>query len=76
MREGLQAVEKAHGEPLNISEEPRRPGDPPELIAIAKKIHAVHGWTPKFDNLDTIVATSLEWERKIAAKDPSAYWAA
>ena len=76
VREVLQAVEKAHGEPLNVSEEPRRPGDPPELIAIAKKIRAVLGWTPKFDNLDTIVETSLEWERKIAAKDPSAYWAA
>ena len=32
--------------------------------------------TPKFDDLDTIVRTSLEWERKIAAQDPSAYWAA
>ena len=32
--------------------------------------------TPKFDDLGTIVRTSLEWERKIAAQDPSAYWAA
>jgi UDP-glucose 4-epimerase len=36
----------------------------------------VLGWTPKFDDLDTIVRTSLEWERKIASQDPSAYWAA
>lgn len=28
------------------------------------------------DDLDTIVRTSLEWERKIAARDPAAYWAA
>ena len=64
------------GEPLNISEEPRRDGDPPELIAVAKKIQSVLGWTPKFDDLDTIVRTSLEWERKIADRDKSAYWAA
>ena len=76
VREVLAAVEKANGGPLNIAEEPRRAGDPPELIAVANRVRDVLGWTPKFDNLDTIVQTSLEWERKIAAADPSAYWAA
>lgn len=76
VREVLAAVEKANGKPLNISEEPRRDGDPPELIAIATRVRDVLGWTPKFDDLDTIVRTSLEWERKIAAQDPRAYWAA
>jgi UDP-glucose 4-epimerase len=76
VREVLAAVEKANGEPLNISEEPRRAGDPPELVAIAKKIQSVLGWTPQHDDLDTIVRTSLDWERKIAKQDPSAYWPA
>jgi UDP-glucose 4-epimerase len=76
VREVLAAVEKVNGEPLNISEEPRRDGDPPELVAVAKKIQTVLGWTPKHDDLDTIVRTSLEWERKIASQDKSAYWAA
>jgi UDP-glucose 4-epimerase len=76
VREVLAAVEKINGEPLNISEEPRRDGDPPELIAVAKKIQSVLGWTPKYDDLETIVRTSLEWERKIADQDKSAYWAA
>jgi len=76
VREVLSAVEKANGGPLNITEEPRRAGDPPELIAVANRVRDVLGWTPKFDNLDTIVQTSLELERKIAAADPSAYWAA
>ena len=76
VREVLAAVERAHGEPLNISEEPRRAGDPPELIAVADRVRDVLGWTPRFDDLDTIVRTSLAWERKIAAADPSAYWAA
>ena len=75
VREVLAAVERANGKPLNISEEPRRAGDPPELIAVVDKIHQVLGWTPQFDDLDTIVRTSLAWERKIAAQDPSAYWA-
>lgn len=76
VREVLAAVERAHGLPLNITEEPRRAGDPPELIAVADKIRTVLGWTPRYDDLDTIVRTSLDWERKIAAEDESAYWAA
>ncbi len=70
------AVERANGKPLSIVEEPRRAGDPPELVAVANRIHEVLGWSPQFDDLDTIVHTSLEWERKIAAHDSSAYWAA
>lgn len=76
VREVLSAVEKANNMPLTITEEPRRPGDPPELVAVADEIRKVLGWTPRYDDLDTIVATSLEWERKIAAHDPRAYWAA
>lgn len=76
VREVLEAVEQANGAKLNIVEENRRAGDPPELVAAVERIHDVLGWQPQFDNLDTIVRTSLAWERKIAARDPSAYWAA
>jgi len=76
VREVLAAVEAANGRPLKISEEPRRPGDPPELVAVATKIYTVLGWRPKFDDLDMIVRTSLDWERKIADQNPGAYWAA
>ena len=76
VRDVLAAVERANGEALNISEEPRRAGDPPELIAVAERVREVLGWTPKYDDRDTIVRTSLEWERKIASRDPAAYWAA
>lgn len=75
VREVLAAVEKANGAPLNISEQPRRAGDPPELVAVAERVREVLGWEPRFDDLDTIVKTSLAWERKIAAKDDTAYWA-
>ena len=74
VREVLRAVELASGEPLKLIEAPRRAGDPPELVAVVEKIRRVIGWSPRFDDLDTIVRTSLEWERKIAAEDPTAYW--
>ena len=76
VREVLQAVERVHGAALKITEEARRAGDPPALVAATEKIHQVLGWMPEYDDLDLIVQTSLDWERKIAAKDPSAYWPA
>ncbi len=74
VREVLNAVTKAHGAEFAIREVERRAGDPPELVAVAERVRTVLGWTPQFDDLDTIVKTSLAWERKIAAGDPSAYW--
>ena len=76
VREVLSAVEKANGAALKIVDEPRRAGDPPELIAVAQRVRDVLGWIPRYDNLDTIVETALAWERKIAARDPDAYWRA
>ena len=76
VREVLSAVEKANGAPLTIVEEARRAGDPPELVSVAERIQTVLGWRPRFDDLDTIVRTSLDWEKRIATGDPSAYSAA
>jgi UDP-glucose 4-epimerase len=67
VREVLAAVERASGRPLVIREEPRRPGDPPVLIAVADRVRQVLGWTPRYDDLDVIVGTSLAWERKLLA---------
>lgn len=71
VREVLAAVERANGSPFTIKEEPRRAGDPPQLIAGADKIREVLGWQPRYDDLDTIVATSLAWEHKLLAKEQS-----
>jgi UDP-glucose 4-epimerase len=74
VREVLRAVERANGKKLKVVDEPRRAGDPPELIAVAKRVREVLGWEPQYDDLDTIVHTSLAWERRIAARDPGAFW--
>ena len=34
----------------------------------ADRIKSVLGWTPRLDDLDTIVSTSLAWERKLLAE--------
>jgi UDP-glucose 4-epimerase len=64
VREVLRSVERVSGKALNIIEQPRRAGDPPALIASADRIHTVLGWKPELDDLDGIVASSLNWELK------------
>ncbi len=66
VREVLAAVEKAHGSPLPIAEAPRRAGDPPMLIAGCDRIKDVLGWKPRYDDLDQIVTSSLNWEKRLA----------
>jgi UDP-glucose 4-epimerase len=65
VREVLSSVEKIAGIKLNIREEPRRAGDPPALVAKADKVRKILGWTPKLDDIDVIVRTSLDWEIRL-----------
>jgi UDP-glucose 4-epimerase len=67
VREVVQAVERLTCKPLAVREDARRAGDPPALVADANRIRELLGWTPKLDDLDKIVASSLAWERKLAA---------
>lgn len=64
VREVLDAVQKVNGTTIKIIEEPRRAGDPPELIANASKVREILNWDPEYDNLEAIVKSSLDWERK------------
>lgn len=65
VREVLSSVERVAGSPLRIQEAPRRAGDPPALVARADKIRAMLGWQPRLDDLDAIVRSALNWERKL-----------
>jgi UDP-glucose 4-epimerase len=65
VREVIASVEKIAGLKLDVREEPRRAGDPPSLVARAQKVRDAFGWQPKLDDIDTIVRSSLEWERRL-----------
>jgi UDP-glucose 4-epimerase len=53
------------GRSLPVVESPRRAGDPPSLVARAERIRQVLGWTPRFDDLETIVRNQLDWEYRL-----------
>jgi UDP-glucose 4-epimerase len=42
----------------------RRPGDPASVIACTDRIQSILGWEPQYDDLDTIIRSTLEWERR------------
>ena len=62
-REVIRAVEKITGSKIKIVESPRRPGDPPALYADSTKAQRELGWTIKFPDIDSIVATAWNWHR-------------
>ena len=64
VREVIQMCEKVAGQTINAVEKPRRPGDPPRLVASADKAKRELGWQPKFPRLEQIVSTAWEWHRK------------
>jgi UDP-glucose 4-epimerase len=65
VRQVLDSVERIAGTRLTVREEPRRAGDPPSLVAKCDRVREILKWTPKHDQIDTIVRTSLEWERRL-----------
>ncbi|MGB9935614.1 MULTISPECIES: UDP-glucose 4-epimerase GalE [Thermodesulfovibrio] len=65
VREVVEATKRVSGADFKVIETARREGDPPELVADSKKIKTSLRWIPKYDNLEYIVKTALEWERKL-----------
>ena len=68
VREVLSAMSRALGSAVPFVEQPRRAGDPPELVAECARIQQVLGWAPQLDDLDLICASALQWERKLLAR--------
>lgn len=66
VREVIDAMKEASGVDFPVREAPRRPGDPPILIADNTKVLKHLHWRPQCDDLALICKTALEWEKKIA----------
>ena len=62
--EVLAAVERVLGKPVPVEEAPRRPCDPPELVADATLFRQEFGWKPRYSDLTTVIATAWAWLRR------------
>ena len=65
VREVIEAAKRVSKESFKILNAPRRAGDPASLIANANKLKELTNWQPKYDNLDEIIKSALEWEKKL-----------
>ncbi|MFZ5731154.1 MAG: UDP-glucose 4-epimerase GalE [Pseudomonadota bacterium] len=63
--EVIEAVRRVSGRNFAVQVADRRPGDIMTMIADTTRIHAALDWTPRFADLDTIVAHALAWEEKL-----------
>ena len=68
VREVLDVVNALAGREFAITEEPRRPGDVPILVSDSSKLHRQLGWTPRFDDLRTIIKSAIDWESAIGPR--------
>jgi UDP-glucose 4-epimerase len=64
VKEVIGSIHRVSGVPFKVESGPRRLGDVPKLVARNERIRRVLGWKAEFDDLDTIVAHALAWERK------------
>jgi UDP-glucose 4-epimerase len=61
VRAVVQTAEAVTGRRIPMRITGRRPGDPPVLIASAKRIAAELGWKPKNNDLTTIIRSAWQW---------------
>lgn len=62
--EVIEAVARVSGLRIAIREAPRRPGDPPVLVADGQRGWTVLGWRPRRSELDTIIADAWRWQQR------------
>ena len=61
--EVIEAARNVTGKQIEINIEPRRPGDPDQLVADAAKAFQVLGWKPVHTDLDAIIRSAWAWKQ-------------
>ena len=65
VKEVLETFNKISKQKINIEYGPRRKGDAEILVSNIDKIKQMIDWTPKYNKLDFIIKTSIDWEIKL-----------
>jgi len=63
VRQVVAACQEVTGKPIAVRESPRRPGDPPHLVADSSRARQLLGWHPRYTDLRSIVETAWRWHR-------------
>ena len=65
VKEVVAAAKRVTGIDFPVLETDRRAGDPPALTADSASLRNKTGWSPRHDDLEFIIRTAWEWERKL-----------
>ncbi len=68
VREVIEACKKVTGRDFKVVDGPRRPGDPPALVADPTKAKRELGWEPRYTDLEEIISTAWAWMRKLYSR--------
>lgn len=63
VKEMILAAEKVTGQKIKTEIGARRAGDPAQLIASSDKAKKILKWTPKFADVEKIIATAWKWHK-------------
>jgi UDP-glucose 4-epimerase len=63
VRQVVEISRSVTGHPIPVVESPRRPGDPAVLVASSTKIQNELGWSPRYRDLEQIIASAWQWHR-------------
>lgn len=66
--EVIEAVKRVSGSNFRVTIDQRRPGDIAMMVANAHRLQSRLGWQPKHDDLDFIISSALNWERRLAER--------
>jgi UDP-glucose 4-epimerase len=64
VREVIAATERVTGTRIQAVERPRRPGDPPRLVAASEKVRSELGWRPAKPQLEAMIADAWAFARE------------
>jgi UDP-arabinose 4-epimerase len=70
VREIIDAARRVTGREPRIVEGPRRPGDPPALVADATRARDTLGWQPRWVDIERIIETAWRWRCRNAVSNP------
>jgi UDP-glucose 4-epimerase len=65
----IETVKRVSGVDFRVDYAGKRPGDPAQIVAKSDRIRQTLGWRPQFDDLATIVAHALAWERTLPRQE-------
>ncbi|MGD2058112.1 MAG: UDP-glucose 4-epimerase GalE [Anaerolineales bacterium] len=61
VREVIEMARHVTGHAIPATEAPRRPGDPPRLVADSSKIRRELNWQPQYPDLESILLSAWNW---------------